>query len=557
MNSAASAPSAPRTLVVIPARGGSKGIPRKNLSPIGGKPLMAWAIESALAAPVTRVLVSTDDGSIAHVARRHGAEVLMRDPALAQDMITLDPVVHDAVVREEAAGRTYDLVLTVQPTSPLLRTSTIRAIVERFADADIDTILTVVNDTHLAWEERGGRPVPAYEKRVNRQQLPQRYRETGGVLGTRRRFVTPGGRIGPRVSLQRLDGFEGLDIDSADDWLVAEAALRQRRIAFITIGNEQQGLGHVTRTLTLLESFNGHYCRVFCPPGQELAVSRLRQAFYDVREVAPGALLDELRDFGANIVIHDQLETDPAGLVAERAAGMKVVVFEDLGPGQEVADLVINALYPAEESLPAKNRYFGPSVYCLRDEFRRAKRSGFRDDVRRALVTFGGTDPAGLTFKVLDVLGAHPGQPLAMLPLTVVAGRGLARYGELEQRVAALRSAGRDVQLHRDVPLMSELMASADVAFTSAGRTLYELAHMGVPAIVLAQNETEMKHHFASIENGFLFLGLGREASTEAISGAFDALTTSRDLRRALHRRMLAIDLTGGRDFVVQRILEG
>jgi spore coat polysaccharide biosynthesis predicted glycosyltransferase SpsG len=112
------------------------------------------------------------------------------------------------------------------------------------------------------------------------------------------------------------------------------------------------------------------------------------------------------------------------------------------------------------------------------------------------------------------------------------------------------------VELQRDVPLMSELMAGADVAFTSAGRTLYELAHMGVPAIVLAQNEAEMKHHFASIENGFLFLGLGREASPAAISSALDALTTSRDLRRALHRRMMAIDLTGGRDFVVQRILE-
>jgi spore coat polysaccharide biosynthesis predicted glycosyltransferase SpsG len=122
--------------------------------------------------------------------------------------------------------------------------------------------------------------------------------------------------------------------------------------------------------------------------------------------------------------------------------------------------------------------------------------------------------------------------------------------------VAALREAGRDVLLYRDVPLMSELMAGADVAFTSAGRTLYELAHMGVPAVVLAQNDGEMKHHFASIENGFLFLGLGSEASAGAISSAFDALTTSRDLRRALHRRMMAIDLTGGRDFVVQRILE-
>jgi spore coat polysaccharide biosynthesis predicted glycosyltransferase SpsG len=106
------------------------------------------------------------------------------------------------------------------------------------------------------------------------------------------------------------------------------------------------------------------------------------------------------------------------------------------------------------------------------------------------------------------------------------------------------------------VPLMSELMAEGDVAFTSSGRTLYELAHVGVPAIVLAQNEGELKHHFASIENGFIFLGLGRDAPATAIAAALRSLTTSGDLRRALHTRMLALDLTEGCDFVVKKILE-
>jgi CMP-N-acetylneuraminic acid synthetase/spore coat polysaccharide biosynthesis predicted glycosyltransferase SpsG len=539
----------PRVLVVIPARGGSKGIPRKNVSPIGGKPLIAWVIESALAAEVSRVVVSTDDDNIAHLALGFGVEVWKRESALAGDAVTLDPVVFDAVMREEAAGRDYDLVLTVQPTSPLLRATTIRRVVERFDDPELDTVLTAVDDTHLAWEERGGHPVPAYEKRVNRQQLPQRFRETGGVLATRRRFVTPTGRIGHNIQLEELEGFEGLDIDTSDDWLVAEAALKQRRIAFVTVGNEQHGLGHVTRTLTLLESLNGHHTRVFCPPGQGLAVNRLRQTFYDVREVDPGALIAELTRFGAQIVIHDELETDPAQLLAERAAGMKVVLFEDTGPGQQVADLVFNALYPAEESQPAKNRYFGPSVYCLRDEFRRAPRNRFHDEVRRVLVSFGGTDPSGLTFKVLSVLREFE------LPVTVIAGLGLAGSGELEREVRALRQSGRDVEFHRDVPLMSELMAGGDVAFTSSGRTLYELAHVGVPAIVLAQNEGELKHQFASIENGFVFLGLGRDVSCGAIASALRSLTTSRDLRRALHTQMLALDLTEGCDFVVRKIL--
>lgn len=542
----------PRVLVVIPARGGSKEIPKKNLCPIGGKPLIVWVIEAALSADVGKVLVTTDDERIALTARRAGAEVLMRDPALAADAVTLDPVVHEAVVRTEQAGESFDVVMTVQPTSPLLRAVTIRRIAQRFVDEpQLETILTAVDDTHLAWEVHDGRPAPAYAKRVNRQQLPQRFKETGGALATRRHNVTAQSRIGSVVDLERLDGFEGLDIDNSDDWLVAEAALRRKRIAFIVIGNQLQGLGHVTRVLTLLENLNGQHTRVFCSPEQDLAISMLESAFYKPVRATRQELPEALARFGADIVIHDELDTDPEQLKAEKAAGMKVVVFEDLGPGQQVADVVFNALFPAEESEPELRRFFGHDVYCLRDEFRHARRNVFNDAVRRVLITFGGTDPAGLTRKVLDVV-----EQACDLPLTVVAGRGLQNYGELERRVAAIAATGRDIELYRDVPMMSEMMSRADVAFSSAGRTLYELAHMAVPTVVLAQNDVEMKHHFAAIENGFVFLGKGEQVTSDAVASALGALLGSRDLRRALHQRMLSLDLTLGRDFVVKQILE-
>ncbi len=546
-------PSKPdqRVLVVIPARGGSKEIPRKNLCPIGGKPLIAWVIEAALAARVDRVLVTTDDERIALTARRVGAEVLMRDPELARDAVTLDPVVYDAVQKEEGAGRSYDLVLTVQPTSPLLRASTIRRIIDRFNAEEVDTILTALDDTHLAWEERDGKPVPVYTARVNRQHLPRRYRETGGVLATRRACITSAGRIGKRVQLETLAGFEGLDIDTADDWLTAEAALGRKRIAFFVIGNRTQGLGHVSRVLTLLESLNSHHTRVFCTPEQELAISTFESAFYKPECVSIADRMVALERFGADIVIHDELDTDPDQLRAEKAAGMKVVVFEDLGPGQQEADLVFNALFPEAQTDVSRKRFFGPDVYCLRDEFRHAKRNPFRERPERILITFGGTDPSGLTQRVLSCVATH-----SALPITVVAGRGLADFDALEKQVADIAGDGRNITLHRDAALMSELMGGADIAFSSAGRTLYELTHMAVPTIVLAQNDVEMMHRFASIDNGFIFLGKGVEVSDDAILAALQALLSSVELRRALHDRMLARDLTRGRDVVVKEILE-
>lgn len=541
-----------KTLVVIPARGGSKGVPRKNVAPLAGRPLIAWVIASAReAAGIDRVVVSTEDTEIAGVAQRFGADVVTRPERLAEDTTTLDPVVADAVSQLEREGEQFDFILTVQPTSPLLKSTTLERIISRMANEPIDTIISSVDATHLGWRETDSGIVPDYAARVNRQALPRRFRETGGVLATRRAFVSETSRIGPRVALEVLDHFEGLDIDTREDWLVAEAALHQKRIAFVTIGNPRQGLGHVTRTRTLLECLNGHNVRVFTYPSETLAIEQFQNAYYEVEVVEPGELLDALKAWKPHIVCHDELENDPDRLRAERNAGMKVVVFEDTGPGEACADKAFNALFPEDRSAPEEGRWYGPDVYCLRDDFTHGKRYTFREQVQRILCTFGGTDPARITFKVLDAIAE-----ICPAPITVIAGRGMQDFEDLERRVRTLSDAGKSIRLLRDVVTMSDEMANADIAFSSSGRTLYELAHVGVPTIVLAQNDTEMRHTFAQIENGFLFLGRADQVSAETIVANLESLLGSAELRRALHQRMRNIDLTRGRDRVIREILE-
>jgi CMP-N-acetylneuraminic acid synthetase/spore coat polysaccharide biosynthesis predicted glycosyltransferase SpsG len=540
-----------RVLAVIPARGGSKGIPRKNVCPIAGKPLLSWVIAAARdSGVVDEVVVSTDDDEIAHLAVRFGARALARSPGLATDAVTLDPVIHDAVNQLEAQGEQFELVLTMQPTSPLLRPQTVARIVERF-EGDVETVLTVIDDTHLCWKLTDAGPAPDYLARVNRQQLTRRFRETGGVLATRRELVTATSRIGKRVEIEVLDTFEGIDIDDRNDWLMAEAALGRRRIAFLVIGSRLVGMGHVSRVRTLLSGLNGHVVKVFCEPHHNLAIDHFKNAFYDVEVVERADRFRALKEFGADVVVHDELDTDPAEIQAERAAGIKAVVFEDNGPGQDFADVAFNELYTGEDTNPERNRWYGPDVYCLRDEFRYAKRREFRDKVERVLITFGGTDPAGLTFKVLAALSG-----LVNVPISVVAGKGLQDYARLEREAAALVARGHQVEVLRDVTMMSEVMSKADLAFSSAGRTLYELAHMGIPALVMAQNDIEMHHTFASIENGFLFLGRGSEVTVEAIAQGFESLINSRELRFALRARMMKHNFEQGRDFVVGKILE-
>lgn len=121
-------------LAVIPARGGSKGIPRKNVRLMNGKPLIAYSICNAKNCPaVTDVVVSSDDDEILSIGKKYGAYPLRRSESLAKDAVTLDPVIYDATLQmEKKRGIMYDIVITLQPTSPLLTSETLNGAINSF-----------------------------------------------------------------------------------------------------------------------------------------------------------------------------------------------------------------------------------------------------------------------------------------------------------------------------------------------------------------------------------------------------------------------------------------
>jgi len=137
-----------KVLAVIPARGGSKGVPRKNIRMVGGKPLIAYTIESALAVRkrLHRLIVSTDDVEIASIARDYGAEVpFMRPPDLGGDKIPMVPVLQHAVkLIEEMDGVTLDWVLLLQPTCPFRSPEDIQAAMDLAAQGGCDSVISVV-----------------------------------------------------------------------------------------------------------------------------------------------------------------------------------------------------------------------------------------------------------------------------------------------------------------------------------------------------------------------------------------------------------------------------
>jgi CMP-N,N'-diacetyllegionaminic acid synthase len=220
-------------VAVIPARGGSKALPRKNILPLGGKPLLAHTILDARAAKrVDRTIVSTDDAEIAEVARAWGAEVpFTRPAALATDDATTEVVLQHALAwleREERAR--VEVIVLLEATSPLRAPGLVDEVVSRLDDPDVDTAFTVVRDHGYFWAREDGRAVrldPGYQPRQTRA---PRWRETGSVYATRAHVVRAGERIGPRVALVEQDETDALvDVHTAFDLWLAERILADGR----------------------------------------------------------------------------------------------------------------------------------------------------------------------------------------------------------------------------------------------------------------------------------------------------------------------------------------
>lgn len=177
-----------RVAAIIPARGGSTSVPRKNIRPLGGKPLVAWSIEVAQAVEaIDRAVVSTDNEAIAKAARRHGGTVARRPAELATD----DALVIDAVryhLNEwRAEGRPVSVVVLLEPTCPLRRPKDVKACLRRLAEEEIDSVATFTDaalNPHRAWRMENGRPRSFVENAVPwrpRQELPEAYQLNGGA----------------------------------------------------------------------------------------------------------------------------------------------------------------------------------------------------------------------------------------------------------------------------------------------------------------------------------------------------------------------------------------
>jgi CMP-N,N'-diacetyllegionaminic acid synthase len=228
-----------RVLGLVPARGGSKGVPGKNVRPLAGHTLLEYTAQAARESGVLdRVILSTDSPEIAEAGRRAGLEVpFMRPAALAADDTPMVPVIQHALTEVSRENWSPDIVVLLQPTSPLRRPDHIRRAVDMLRDTGADSVVTVVEvPRHLSPDYvmriEGGRLTPFLPdgaRVTRRQDARPAYSRDGTVYAFRRSTIErTGGIYGEDCRPLLIDAGDSLSIDSPADWDEAERLLTRR-----------------------------------------------------------------------------------------------------------------------------------------------------------------------------------------------------------------------------------------------------------------------------------------------------------------------------------------
>lgn len=215
-----------RVLGIIPARGGSKRLPGKNVRMLAGRPLLAYSILTATSCRmIDRVVVSSDDPVILQTAREWGAEGLLRPEAISGDTAPTIAAMRHAVESLAARGETFDDIALFQATCPLRHLADVENAIKSFQDSDVDSVLSV-NELHLKVGRAGpgGIFVPQYKVGIRKQDLPPVYQENGAFYLTRRPLIERSVLLGPRTMMLHLPREAGLaSIDDEFDFEITEA----------------------------------------------------------------------------------------------------------------------------------------------------------------------------------------------------------------------------------------------------------------------------------------------------------------------------------------------
>jgi CMP-N-acetylneuraminic acid synthetase len=527
--------------LLIPARRNSKRVPGKNVSLFAGKPLIQWSLDlwSQFADEID-IIVSTDDPRVMELATTY-PHIAFRERVenLADDVSTLDEVARFVASTEKIATEFFAIA---QCTCPLLSATTARELLSAVRSSGRTSIVAATKEHGFFWKLSSGEPKPSplFEERVNTQYAKSTFvRESGVFTATRlSHLLDKGTRFDDDPLLITVPKAESLDIDDRVDWRIGQSIASRYPITFVAICNTKVGTGHVHRCLEVSSWFSDLEQSFVVLQGDGIEAPIFREHNHAHRNIET---LDELQ-VSNSIVVLDVLDVDAATVASLKANGNWVFIFESrlLAP----AHFTFNSLYRPDPNEPEGQLIAHGPKCSVTNKFLllRENRFAFRDDVENVVVFFGGTDPSNLRKRIMPLVDASFSGVSVHVYASAIAEKRETKSG-----------AGNRIL---EKPLGAEFFATveaADLFIGSAGQTMMQVAHIGVPSVIVSHSLREEQHIFGDVVSCITYAGCASNLDDADILRTIQ-YASSRYRRKLVSDYCRLFSLAGGNEFVHRKM---
>lgn len=530
--------------VVVPAIKKSAIIPDQLVKKLNGITLIQRAINTSKEMANSKdCYVVTDSQEISLICQRNKINYYLK-PELRID--NLD-IINELKFFINKRALEYEYVILYRANTPLIQSEDILTAFKLFKkDKHSDILITLKEEKHRVWKGYGDN----INNLIFNESKEHLYLEIKSFLIVKSSYILSNRSL-PTIYPYVLNE-NAIEIESYQHWWICERLLRRKRILFVVTGNNELGMGHIYRALTVAHEIDHHEIIFLCTKDSELAAKSIAEKDYKTL-VQKKKLVQEVLDIKPDLVINDILNTEEQYILELKENHIKVVNFEDLGTGSSHSDLTINELYdhPINTS---NNICWGNSFLFLRDEFLDAGVNTFKEKIEEVLITFGGSDPNNYMLRVLKlILGVCKKHNII---IQVVSGAGYIHKEELENFIE--NSDYKDnIHFTYATGIISKIMEQCQIAISSNGRTVYELAHMNIISIILSHHDREATHDFAKEEHGFINLGVYKDKETdEKIKISFEKLVTDNEYRKSLFDKANQFNFLENKKKVIKMIMK-
>ncbi len=305
------------------------------------------------------------------------------------------------------------------------------------------------------------------------------------------------------------------------------------KIVFRVIANRKVGLGHVYRALAIANSLKFQKIIFITDNIDAPNVKKIVKNKYRIIKCQKGKIIKEIIKLKPNLVINDILSTYYKDTLHIKKQNISIINFEDIGIGSKYADATINEIYDKPLNTYT-NTYWGSKYFFLRDEFKKVKPVKFKRKIKNIIITFGGSDQFNLTYKIYEAVKEICKNN--SIKIHIVTGPAYRYANTLSKKTID----DHNLEIHNSTGIISKIMTKCDLAICSNGRTVFELAHMNIPGIVIPQHQREQTHSFSSIMTGFVVLKMyQKNYKFNILSKYFVKLINNVAFRKKLYSRMV------------------